>query len=62
MTEARTRKRDKQRYVKLSFDGSHCICEPHEAEQMMKDDPELVEREIGVPSEALKMVSPARRP
>lgn len=46
MTEARTKKRDKQRYVKLTFDGSSCICEPNEAEQMMKDDPELTASEV----------------
>lgn len=46
MNEPRTKKRDKQRYVKLTFDGSSCICEPHEAEQMVKDDPSLMPSEV----------------
>lgn len=32
-------KRDKQRYLKLTANGISCICEPHEAVDMM-DDPE----------------------
>lgn len=35
------KKRDKQRFVRLSVDGTSCISEPHEAEALLKADPSL---------------------
>jgi hypothetical protein len=40
------KKRDKRRYLKLTHDGTSCICEPHEGEQMVKDDPSLAVSEV----------------
>lgn len=38
-------KRDKIRFLKVTFDGTSCICEPREAADMM-DDPEYTVSEV----------------
>lgn len=46
MAEERDKKRDKHRYVRLSFDGSSCICEPREATAMQEEDARLEASEV----------------
>lgn len=47
-------KQDKKRFVRLSYDGSSCICRPEEVDDMMRDadDPDGYTREDVWMSEA----------
>ena len=44
--EQKHQARAQRRYVKLTMDGTSCVVEPHEAKDMMKDDPILVASDV----------------
>jgi hypothetical protein len=52
-TELRTRKRDKQRFVRMRLkgDSASCTSTPAEAAQMMADDPDLVGEDVWMTAE-----------